>query len=251
MEDYKVIPMIGELAPEFHAVTTQGEIHFPQDYQGKWVVLFSHSADFTPVCTTEFMTFASMIREFKAIGAELLGLSIDSVYSHIAWVKKMKELSWKDLKHLDISFPVIADTTMEIAKSYGMVHISHSISLTVRAVFIIDPEGKIRAISYYPASTGRNINEIKRLVIALQKTDSDNVSTPANWLPSEDVLLFPPQTCGLATERIEKVNENIYALDWFMCFQQSNAETVVKKTEPEANPFPSMYPPRGRNRYGR
>lgn len=248
MEDYKGLPLIGDMAPEFHALTTQGEINFPQDYHGSWVVLFSHPADFTPVCTTEFMSFASVVSEFKAIGTELIGLSIDSVYSHIAWIRKIKELSWKDMKHLDVTFPVIADTTMEIARKFGMVHKGHSEHYTVRAVFIIDPVGKIRAMLYYPVSTGRNINEIKRMVIALQKSDNESMVTPANWLPGDDMILPVPTTCTIAVERTEQVSEDMYSLDWFMSFKQSTNEITPKAPEPESNPYPSMTPPR--NRYG-
>jgi peroxiredoxin 2/4 len=253
MEEDQVtrMPLIGEMAPEFHAVTTQGEINFPQDYYGRWVILFSHPADFTPVCTTEFMTFASMIKEFKELGTELVGISIDSIYSHIAWLRKIREFSWKDIKHVDVTFPLIADVTMEIAKKYGMLHPGYSNTQTVRAVFIIDPEGIIRAILYYPASTGRNMQEIKRMVIALQKADCDMVATPANWMPGDDVIIPPPGTCGAAMERVERVNENMYCLDWFLCFQQSNCEPCSRGPEPEMNPYPSVYPSRSRLNYRR
>ena len=253
MEDCQVthMPLIGDVAPAFHAVTTQGEINFPKDYYGKWVVFFSHPADFTPVCTTEFMTFASMINEFKALNTELVGLSIDSVYSHIAWLRKIKELSWKDIKHVDVTFPLIADISMEIAKKYGMLHPSYSGTQTVRAVFIIDPEGKIRAILYYPATTGRNMQEIKRMIIALQKADIENIATPANWMPCDDIILPPPGTCGAAMERVERVNEKMYCLDWFLCFQQSNCVTDRQDYEPEGIPYPSAYSTRSRMNYRR
>jgi peroxiredoxin (alkyl hydroperoxide reductase subunit C) len=214
------LPLIGDQAPEFYAVTTQGEIDFPKDYYGKWVILFSHPSDFTPVCTTEFMTFANMMNDFKDLNAELVGLSIDSIYSHIAWLRKIRELSWKDIKHVEVSFPVIEDISMEIAKMYGMLHPRSSDIQTVRAVFIIDPEGIIRAILYYPPSPGRNMEEIKRILMALQKTDCENVATPANWMPNEDVILPVPGTCGAAKERMENVHENVYCLDWFLCFKQ-------------------------------
>lgn len=243
------MPLIGDMAPTFHAVTTQGEINFPQDYYGRWVVLFSHPADFTPVCTTEFMTFASMINEFKALGTELIGLSIDSIYSHIAWLRKIRELAWKDIKHVNVTFPLIADISMEIARKYGMLHPSYSGTQTVRAVFIIDPEGKIRTILYYPATTGRNMQEIKRIVMALQKADCENIATPANWMPGDDVILPPPGTCGAATDRIEQVNENMYCLDWFLCFQQTNCINCNHGYEPEVNPYPSAYPGSGRMNY--
>lgn len=223
MEDNFVnqMPLIGDMAPAFHAVTTQGEIDFPEDYRGRWVVFFSHPADYTPVCTTEFMTFASMINEFRALNTELLGLSIDSIYAHIAWLRKIQELSWKNIKHVEVTFPLIEDIRMEIAKKYGMLH-HMSNTQTVRAVFIIDPEGKIRLILYYPATTGRNLEEIKRVIIALQKSDSEGVATPCNWMPCDDVILPPPGSCGAAKERLSAINENMYCLDWFLCFKQSN-----------------------------
>ncbi len=243
------MPLIGDMAPAFHAVTTQGEINFPQDFYGRWVILFSHPADFTPVCTTEFMTFASMMNEFKALGTELVGLSIDSIYSHIAWLRKIRELAWKDMKHVNVTFPLIADITMEIAKKYGMLHPGYSVTQTVRAVFIIDTEGMIRAILYYPASTGRNMQEIKRMIIALQKADCEKIATPANWMPCDDVILPPPGTCGAAMDRIESVNENRYCLDWFLCFQQSECTTDCYNYEPEMNPYPSSFPVRSRYYY--
>lgn len=248
MEESKAIrmPLIGDMAPVFHAVTTQGEIDFPQDYHGKWVVLFSHPADFTPVCTTEFMAFASMVNDFRAINTELIGLSIDSIYSHIAWLRKIKELSWKDIKHIEVTFPLIADISMDIANLYGMLHPGYSSTQTVRSVFIIDPEGKIRAILYYPATTGRNTEEIKRIIVALQKADNDKVATPANWIPYDDVIIPVPVTSDAAKDRVEKVTENMYCLDWFLCFQQTN-NVEANSIEPESVPYPSMYQNRGRN----
>ena len=146
------MPLIGEDAPAFKAITTQGEINFPEDYKGKWVILFSHPADFTPVCTTEFMTFASMIDEFKAINTELVGLSVDSLYAHIAWLRRIQELEWKDMKHVNVTFPLIEDIRMEVANKYGMIQPNASNTQAVRAVFVIDPNGKIRTILYYPLS---------------------------------------------------------------------------------------------------
>ena len=164
------MPLIGDLAPSFKAVTTQGVINFPKDYKGKWVILFSHPADFTPVCTTEFMTFASMMDEFKALNTELIGLSVDSLHAHIAWLRTIKEkIHWKNLKDVEVTFPLIEDIKMEVANKFGMIQPNQSNTQAVRAVFIIDPEAKIRCILYYPLSTGRNFDEIKRIVIALQK----------------------------------------------------------------------------------
>jgi len=222
MEEINVnrMPLIGDDAPSFQAKTTQGDIVFPGDYKGKWVILFSHPADFTPVCTTEFMTFASMMDEFKALNTELVGLSVDSLYAHIAWLRKIKELEYKGMKDLEVTFPLIEDIKMEVANKYGMIQPGQSNTQAVRAVFVIDPQGKIRCILYYPLSTGRNFDEIKRIILALQKADKDGVATPADWRPGEDVIVPPPGSCGIAKERMESQDEDTYCLDWFMCFKR-------------------------------
>ena len=214
------MPLIGDDAPAFKAVTTQGEINFPSDYKGKWVILFSHPADFTPVCTTEFMTFASMEGEFKALNTELVGLSVDSLYSHIAWLRKIQELEWNGKKNIDVKFPLIEDIRMQVANKYGMIQPGQSNTQAVRAVFVIDPKGKIRTILYYPLSTGRNFDEIKRIIVALQKADSDAVATPADWRPGDDVIVPTAGSCGVAKERMENQSEDQYCLDWFMCFRR-------------------------------
>lgn len=219
MEENRM-PLIGDKAPTFKAVTTQGEINFPEDYKGKWVILFSHPADFTPVCTTEFMTFGSMMEEFKAINTELVGLSVDSIYSHIAWLRKIQELTWKDKAHIEVKFPLIEDIKMEVASKYGMIQPSQSTTQAVRAVFIIDPNGVIRTILYYPISTGRNFSEIKRIVLALQKADKDACATPADWQPGDDVIVPTAGSCGVAKERVESNDPSQYCLDWFMCFRK-------------------------------
>ena len=215
------MPLIGEDAPAFKAITTQGEINFPEDYKGKWVILFSHPADFTPVCTTEFMTFASMIDEFKAINTELVGLSVDSLYAHIAWLRRIQELEWKDMKHVNVTFPLIEDIRMEVANKYGMIQPNASNTQAVRAVFVVDPNGKIRTILQYPLSTGRNFDEIKRIILALQKADSDHCATPADWRPGDDVIVPTAGSCGTARERMENQSEDQYCLDWFLCFKKS------------------------------
>ena len=219
MENYRM-PLIGDKAPSFSAVTTQGTINFPEDYKGKWVILFSHPADFTPVCTTEFMTFGSMMDEFKALNTELVGLSVDSLYSHIAWLRKIQELQWKGMKKVEVKFPLIEDIKMEIANKYGMIQPGQSSTQAVRAVFIIDPEATIRTILYYPISTGRNFDEIKRIIQALQKADKDACATPADWRPGEDVIVPTAGSCGVAKERVESKDENMYCLDWFLCFRK-------------------------------
>ncbi|MGI6679816.1 MAG: peroxiredoxin [Dehalobacterium sp.] len=214
------IPLIGDDAPSFKAVTTQGVINFPEDYKGKWVILFSHPADFTPVCTTEFITFASMADEFKALNTELVGLSIDSLHSHIAWLRNIQNLQWKDKKNVEVKFPLIADLTMEVAKKYGMIQPKASSTAAVRAVFVVDPEGKIRLILYYPLSTGRNFDEIKRIIIALQKADSAKCATPADWRPGDDVIVPAPLSCEGAKERMDSPAEGSYCLDWYLCFKK-------------------------------
>jgi peroxiredoxin (alkyl hydroperoxide reductase subunit C) len=219
-DTYYKMPLIGEPAPPFKAVTTQGEINFPEDYKGKWVILFSHPADFTPVCTTEFMTFASMAEEFKKLNTELVGLSIDSLYAHIAWLRKIQEIEWNGMKNVEVKFPLIEDIRMEVASRYGMIQPGASSTQAVRAVFFIDPKGIIRTILYYPLSLGRNFDEIKRIILALQKADKDNVATPANWRPGDDVIIPTAGSCGTAKERIESKDENMYCLDWFMCFRK-------------------------------
>ncbi|MBN2755339.1 MAG: peroxiredoxin [Candidatus Goldbacteria bacterium] len=215
------IPKIGEKASSFTADTTQGQIKFPDDYSGKWVILFSHPADFTPVCTTEFMAFASMEKEFEALNCKLIGLSIDSRHSHIAWLRTIKEkIEYKGMKNVEVKFPVIADLTMEVANKFGMVQPGESNVSAVRAVFFMDPEAKVRALMYYPLSMGRNFAEIKRMVIALQTADKYKVATPADWQPGEDVIVPAPGSCGAAKERVDNAEkEGIKCLDWFLCLK--------------------------------
>ena len=213
--------MIGEPAPSFTAETTQGEINFPEDFKGKWVIFFSHPADFTPVCTTEFLAFATMQEEFKALNVELLGLSIDSTYSHIAWLRTIKEkIEYKGMKDVDVTFPVISDLTMEVATKFGMLQPSASTTQAVRAVFLIDPKGVVRAILYYPLTTGRNMQEIKRMIVAMQCSDKHQVATPANWEPGDDVIIPTPGSCGAARERVEQAGETYRCLDWFLCLKE-------------------------------
>lgn len=219
-EMYNRMPLIGDHAPAFTAVTTQGNIHFPEDFSGKWVILFSHPADFTPVCTTEFMTFGSMMEDFRSLNTELVGLSVDSLYSHIAWLRKIQELEWNGKKNIQVTFPLIEDIKMDVAKAYGMIQPNQSNTQAVRAVFIIDPQGVIRTILYYPLSTGRNFDEIKRIIQALQKADADGVATPADWRPGDDVIIPPAGSCGTAKDRMENPSDDTYCLDWFMCFRK-------------------------------
>ena len=199
----------------------QGPISFPEDFKGKWVVFFSHPADFTPVCTTEFMTFANMADEFEKLNCKLLGLSIDSTYSHIAWLRTIKEkIEYNGMKGIEVNFPVISDLTMEVSKAFGMLQPAASNTQAVRAVFIIDPKAIVRAILYYPLSNGRNMDEVKRLLIAMQHSDEHGIATPANWQIGDDVIVPPPGSCGSAKDRVEKPGPDTKVLDWFICLKK-------------------------------
>lgn len=213
------MPLIGDHAPEFHAMTTQGKIDFPTDYKGSWVVLFSHPADFTPVCTTEFIALSRMNETFESLNTKLIGLSIDSLHSHLGWIKSIEALNFNNEGKVKIPFPIIADISMNVAKKYGMLQTVAN-TQTVRAVFIIDPEGIIRTILYYPMSTGRNIPEIIRILQSLQLNDKTHYSTPANWQPGDDVVMGAPLTIEEAQERLESSDNTIKPLDWYLTMKK-------------------------------
>jgi peroxiredoxin (alkyl hydroperoxide reductase subunit C) len=201
----KPIPRIGDPAPDFNVLTTHGPKKL-SDYRGQWVILFSHPADFTPVCTTEMVGLARLNDEFEKRGAKLLGLSIDSIHAHIAWVENIRQNFG-----IELPFPIIADLDMQVASLYGMVHPGASSTATVRAVFVIDPEGVIQALIYYPLTNGRNLDEIVRLLDSLQTSRANNVATPANWQKGERVIEPPPKTVAelqkrRATDYPEKVD---------------------------------------------
>ena len=200
------LPRINEPAPAFTANTTHGTLSLA-DFKGKWVVLFSHPADFTPVCTTEFMAFAKKFKDFQDINTQIIGLSIDSVYSHLAWVRNIE-----DNFGVHIPFPVIADLDMKVAKAYGMVHPKAADTSAVRAVFVIDDKGIMRAMVYYPLTNGRSIDEIYRVVLALQTSDKNKVATPENWQPGDKVIVPPPTTQDAAAKRKE---EGYEYTDWY------------------------------------
>ena len=202
-------PGLGDMAPEFTAMTTDG-VKSISDYRGRWVILFSHPGDFTPVCTTEFIAFAQRYQDFKDRNAELLGLSIDSNASHIAWIINIYRNTG-----IEIPFPIIEDRDMAIARMYGMIQLGVSATETVRTVFYIDPNGIIRAKLLYPLTNGRNIGEILRLLDALQTTDRDKVATPANWRPGYPTVIPPPRTLEDAMERLDS-GEN--CMDWYLCY---------------------------------
>ncbi|MGF7138992.1 peroxiredoxin [Roseimarinus sediminis] len=231
MNEQKVVamPRIGEAAPEFKAVTTQGDIHFPNDYKGHWVILFSHPADFTPVCTSEFMTFATMEQQFAEANCKLVGLSVDGLYSHIAWLRTIKDkIEYKGMKDVEVKFPLIEDITMEVATKYGMIQPGESNTKAVRAVFFIDPKGIIRAIIYYPLSLGRNFDELYRALIAMKAADEFNVATPADWRPGDDVIISPAGSCNAAQSRMDGKEEGLECKDWFFCTKKLDKEKVLK-----------------------
>ena len=201
------MPLIGDRAPEFRAMTTMGKISFPCDFKGSWVVLFSHPADFTPVCTTEFIALAKASDEFAKLNTRLLGLSIDSLHSHLAWVKSIEGIDLDGKGAVKVPFPVIADVSMNVAKKYGMLQ-SVAKTQTVRAVFVIDPEGVIRSILFYPMTTGRNIPEII------------NVSTPADWKPGDPVVMGAPLTLEEAEGRMNSGDENLRCVDWYLTMKK-------------------------------
>jgi peroxiredoxin (alkyl hydroperoxide reductase subunit C) len=208
------LPLIGDQLPEITAQTTMGKMTLPEHYRGKWFVLFSHPADFTPVCTTEFVAFQKRWKEFQELDCELVGLSIDQVFSHIKWVEWIKE----HMK-LEITFPIIADDRGAVADKLGLVHPGKGTN-TVRAVFIIDPKGIIRAILYYPQELGRNMDEILRMVRALQTADANGVAMPANWPDNEiikDSVIVPPAS-DVATAEQRKKEFDCY--DWWFCHKK-------------------------------
>jgi peroxiredoxin (alkyl hydroperoxide reductase subunit C) len=202
------VPLLGQPAPDFEAQTTHGMLRL-EDYKGGWLILFSHPADFTPVCTTEFIAFAQIYPELQKRGVELLGLSVDSITSHIAWARNIEEKVG-----VKIPFPIIADLNKEVATAYGMLHPGQSKTETVRCVFIIDPEQKLRTILYYPLTTGRNMDEILRIIDCLQATDENHIATPANWRPGEPVIVPPPLTQEGAEERVKAGYD---CVDWYLC----------------------------------
>ena len=202
------MPRINEPAPDFTARTTHG-VRSLEDYRGKWLVLFSHPADFTPVCTTEFMAFARAWPEFQALNTELLGLSIDSYYSHVAWVRNIREKFG-----VEIPFPIIEDLSMKVAQAYGMIHPGAADTSAVRATFIIDPDGILRAMVYYPMTNGRSIDEFVRLVAALQTSDANQVATPEGWQPGDKVIVPPPADVTAAEARL---NQGYECTDWYFC----------------------------------
>lgn len=214
------MPRIGDSAPTFEAETTQGKIHFPDDFNGKWVILFSHPSDFTPVCTSEFVLFGALNDEFDALNCQLVGLSVGGLYSHIAWLRAIQEkIEYKGMKNIQVRFPLIADLNMEVARLYGMIQPGESNTQAVRAVFYIDPQATIRAIIYYPMALGRNFNELKRVLIGLQTIDKQGVALPGDWQPGDEVIASNPATLEAANERANSVSPDMKCYDWFFCLR--------------------------------
>ena len=211
-EGRRPIPRINDPAPDFTAMSTHGEITLSQFLKkGKWVLLFSHPADFTPVCTTEFMEFSNLAPEFEKRNVQPIGLSVDSVYSHLGWEQNIEKNFG-----VKIPFPVIADRNMAVAGLYGLIHPGASDTATVRAVFIIDPKGMVRALIYYPLTTGRNSDEILRLIDALQTADKHGIATPVNWRPGEEVIVPPPTSESALRERLEMGKKGqVNQVDWY------------------------------------
>ena len=213
--------LLGDAVPSFEAQTSQGIIKFPGDFYGKWKIILSHPADFTPVCATEMLSFALLYDDFKALNCELIGLSADSYSSHLQWIQSLENLTYKGQTGIRIEFPIISDQNMLVAQRLGMVHPNASSTRTIRAVIVIDPEDRVSAILYYPEKTGRNVEEIKRLLIALQISDRYAVETPAEWQPGDEVILGSPRS-EKELEKQERSEErgDINCLDWYLCYRK-------------------------------
>jgi len=230
------MPRIGDPAPTFTAMSTQGPVNFPGDYAGKWVIFFSHPADFTPVCTSEFITFASMKEQFAAYNTELVGLSVDGLYSHIAWLRTIKEkITFRDMHDVDVTFPLVEDVSMAIAQKYGMIMPGEDSTKAVRAVFVIDPKCVVRAIIYYPLSLGRNFDELLRVIKALQTADHFDVATPADWRPGDPVIVPPAGSCGTAAQRMSGQADGLHCEDWFFCTKEIPAEEIESAIRVKGN----------------
>lgn len=210
------VPVLGEKAPSFTVLSTNGQINFPKDFGRSWKVLFSHPQDFTPVCSSEVLELAYMQSEFDKLNAKFLVLSVDSLDSHNDWKRAMEELNYKGRGPVKISVPIASDRKYRVSRQYGMIHDASNDKRTVRGVFIIDPENTIQTILYYPMSVGRNMDEIKRTLIALQTVAKKDISTPANWQEGNDVLLHIKPS----EAEVKKADGNIYELAWFMIFQK-------------------------------
>ncbi|HTX87769.1 MAG TPA: peroxiredoxin [Bacteroidales bacterium] len=215
-------PMLGDNAPSFTAQSTTGKINFPKDYTGSWKIIFSHPADFTPVCSTELLELGEMQDDFNKWGVKLIILSTDKLSTHQQWVQSMETIRYKDKDPVKIDFPLVADEDHVISKKYGMMQPNTNTTKDVRGVYIIDPQDKIRAMFFYPMSVGRNMDEIKRTLIALQTADQHNVLTPANWQPGGDVLLQSTKNPPDQSELAKQTSPDVYQLSWYLTFMKLN-----------------------------
>jgi peroxiredoxin (alkyl hydroperoxide reductase subunit C) len=209
MTESRSLPKIGDVAPDFTAQTTQGEVTLSTWQEGKWVVLFSHPADFTPVCSTELTEFGRRAKEFDQRGVKLIGISVDSIHSHLAWHQNLTKILG-----VSLPFPMIADSTRAVSELYGMIHPGASATVTVRALFVIDPKRVVRALIYYPLNVGRNVEEVVRLIDALQTADKNGVACPVNWKPGEKVIVPPPKTEKEVADRLAL--QNVERLDFYL-----------------------------------
>ncbi len=215
------MPMLGEQAPGFTAKSTMGNINFPSDYYGKWKILFSHPASFTPVCTTELLELAYLQEDFDKINTALVVISTDGLNSHIEWVKSIESINYLDRPNVNIEYPIIADEGYNVSRKYGMIHPLSSSTNDVRAVFFIDPENKIRSILIYPSNVGRNLDEIMRTMEALQIADKKDILTPANWNAGDDYLIKSPESIKESEKLKSKNDSSLYSLAWYMWFKKN------------------------------
>ena len=214
------IPLIGESAPKFTAESTFGKLNFPDENNSKWTILFSHPADFTAVCSSEILELAALQDDFEKLNARLMVISTDAVSSHIEWVKSLESIKYKGREPIKIKFPLISDKNMEISKKYGMIHSFSSSTKDIRGVFIIAPDDKIEAIYFYPMNVGRNMDEVKRTLIALQTAEKNNVLTPADWNPGQDVMLPSPKTSTDADKLLKNNDPDLTHITWYMWFKK-------------------------------
>ncbi len=216
------MPGLSEDAPSFSAKSTMGDINFPADYYGKWKIIFSHPAAFTPVCTTELLELAYLQDEFAKMNTEIIVLSTDGLNSHIEWTKSMEEINYFDRGKVKIKYPIIADNGYVVSRKYGMIHPNSSSTKDVRAVFMIDPENKIQSVFVYPSEVGRNIDEILRTLKALQKVENKDILTPANWNPGDDYLVMSPKSIKEAEKMELKKKGDMYSLAWYLWYKEDN-----------------------------
>ena len=209
MTETRSLPKIGDQAPDFTAQTTQGEVTLSTWQEGKWVVLFSHPADFTPVCSTELTEFGRRAKEFEQRGVKLIGISVDSIHSHLAWHQNLSKILG-----VTLPFPIIADSTRAVSELFGMIHPGASATVTVRALFVIDPKRVVRALIYYPLNIGRNVDEVVRVIDALQTADKNGVACPVNWKPGDKVIVPPPKTEKEVADRLAL--QNVERLDFYL-----------------------------------